>query len=93
MRYIDSIDSLDLFPIESHLDCTFHHISDSIVREPSIDENTNIFTIRVRYIDEEFRMSEWSDNHRYKENPLFGDFKKLLFWEEFFYQSSTSHHL
>lgn len=63
MGDIDRIDGTDFLRIESDLDRTFHEISDSEVREPCIDEDADIFALRIFYIDEKLGMSEWCDNH------------------------------
>ncbi len=63
MRYVDSVEGLHLLRIKSYFHSPFHHISDSEVREPRIDEDTDIFSLSIRYIDEEFGMSERGDDH------------------------------
>lgn len=73
MWYVDSIDSLEFLSIELYLDYTLHHISDSVIWEPCINKDTYSLIFRIFDIEEEFCMSEWCDNHKYKENPLIGD--------------------
>lgn len=63
MRDIDRIDSRDFLRINYYLHRAFHEISDCKIREPTIDEDTHILACIVRYIDEEFGMSEWCDDH------------------------------
>lgn len=63
MRYIDRIDCLDFLSIKSYFRRAFHEISYSIIREPRIDEDSDIFSLIICDIDEEFGMSEGCDNH------------------------------
>ena len=63
MRDIDRIYTLHFLGIELDFDWSLHQISDSIVREPAIYEDTYIVSVRIRYIDEELGMSEGGDDH------------------------------
>ncbi len=64
VRYVDRIYSLDCTRIEVYLHSTLHEISYGKVRKPRIDEDTYILIFRIFDIDEEFGMSERSDDHR-----------------------------
>ena len=63
MGDIECIDTREFLSIEPHFHRAFHEVSESIIREPSIDEDADISTFGIGDIDEEFGMSEWGDNH------------------------------
>lgn len=64
MGNIDRIDRLHLLSIKSDFHCALHKISKCIIRKPCINENSDIFSSIIRYVDKEFGMSKWCDNHR-----------------------------
>ncbi len=64
MRDVDRVNSCDFLTIKPYLHRAFHEISGSKIREPAIDEDADIFSLMIHYIDEEFCMSERGDDHR-----------------------------
>jgi hypothetical protein len=70
MGDIDIIDQTEYCRIQSNPCPTFHEVSDNKIRKPSIDEKSNIVSIRIVHIDEKLSMSEWCDNHRKKNNKF-----------------------
>jgi hypothetical protein len=83
MRDIDRIDRLTSLRIESHFHCPLHHISDRVVREPSIDEDPHVSPFAILDIEEKLGVSEWGHYHEifvfiFPENTMCVYFQKNL---------------
>ena len=93
MGNIDNIDGIDFRRIECYLHTALHQVSESIIREPTIDEDPHCMSIRIHDIDQELRMSERGDDHRMsikkkiRKKNICKRKQQTLYWKGYLYLS------